>query len=89
MQDTFKYPLGSKARCIVDGFTGVLVAATRYLSGCNRYMLQAESRDGKPGETYWCDEPQLEIVGPGVKVENVRGVVSGGDGPSPPSRDPR
>jgi hypothetical protein len=59
--------LGDKARDIVTGFSGVVTAQTRYLSGHVRVAIQSESldRDGKAIEPEWFDIEQVVVIGKG------------------------
>jgi len=55
--------LGDKVKDVVTGLTGIAVAKTHYLQGCDRIAVQPqELKDGKPVEASWFDEPQLEVV---------------------------
>jgi hypothetical protein len=57
----FKFELGSKAKDLVSGWTGIVTAQARYLNGCVRYCLDTIDKDGKP-TGYWFDEAQLKLV---------------------------
>ncbi len=53
--------LGSMVRDKHSGFAGKVVSRTDFLYGCRRYGVQAEGlHEGKPIETQYFDEPQLE-----------------------------
>ena len=55
--------LGDVARDTITGFTGVVIADTRWLHGCRRLTLQPrELKDGKPIESVTFDEPQLAMI---------------------------
>lgn len=55
--------LGDIAKDTITGFTGVVVAESRYLNGCMRMSLQPqELRDGKPIEWQAFDVEQIELV---------------------------
>jgi hypothetical protein len=55
--------LGDVAKDTITGFTGVVVADTKWLHGCRRLSLQPrEMKDGRPMEGATFDEPQLELV---------------------------
>lgn len=60
--------LGDLAKDNVTGFTGVVIAATEWLNGCRRLVLQPRELDEKGGvkssETF--DETQLTVVESGV-----------------------
>lgn len=75
--------LGDLAKDKVSGYTGVIIARTLWLYGCERFVLQSrEMKDGKPVESCSFDGPQLELVKTGIlEAKNDTG------GPRPePSR---
>lgn len=58
-----KIDLGDVARDMITGFTGVVIATTKWLHGCERMTLQPrELKDGRPIESCTFDAPQLELV---------------------------
>jgi hypothetical protein len=55
--------LGQVVRDRITGYEGTVVAITHWLYGCTRLVLQASGlHEGKPIESYACDEPQCDIV---------------------------
>lgn len=80
--DTFKYELGSKGKCKITGYEGMIVARTEWLHGCRRYVLQsAKLQDsGKPAEPLAIDEDGLELITP---AEPHKMAGTGGDAPMP------
>lgn len=55
--------LGDKVKDVVTGFTGVAVARTTWLHGCDRIVLQPEmGKDGKVPENASFDAPQIVVV---------------------------
>ncbi len=47
----------------LSGLEGVVVARTEWLYGCIRLAVQPSgSKDGKPYEPFWVDEPQVKVV---------------------------
>lgn len=76
--------LGDVARDTITGFTGVVVAETKWLHGCVRLTLQPkELHEGKPIEGLTFDEPQLERV----VVKAAKGTTgTGGPRPEPVRR---
>ena len=68
--------LGKQYKDSISGFEGVAISRTEYLYGCVRVGLEGKA---KPGESLWFDEQRLTLV---------TNATSGGDMPSPPSRDP-
>ncbi len=63
MIKTTDIELGDTAKDTITGFTGTVVAETRFLNGCMRMSLQAtELKDGKPVEWQAFDVEQLALV---------------------------
>ncbi len=59
--------LGDRVKDRISGLKGIAVGITNYLYGCKRIMVQPEeTKDGKPVDTFYLDEPQLEIVKKGA-----------------------
>jgi hypothetical protein len=59
----FKFALLSKVKDTVTGFSGVVMSATNYLTGCDRYSVQpTELKDGRPQDPYAIEEWRLELV---------------------------
>lgn len=55
--------LGDTARDTITGFKGVAIAEASFLYGCRRICLQpTDLKDGKPLDSIYFDEPQLELV---------------------------
>ena len=66
--------LGQKVKDRVSGLTGIATARTTYIQGCNRVSVQPPvNKNGTLPEYKAFDEPDLIVVGKGVKVENVSG----------------
>jgi hypothetical protein len=63
--------LGSKARCKVTGFTGIVIARLEYINGCIQYGIKPpmDKRTGGMPEAQYVDSEQLEVLGPGISVE--------------------
>jgi hypothetical protein len=77
--------LGCVAKDKISGFTGVVVAITEWLNGCQRATIQPkELKDGKPIDAHTFDAEQVEVVEP---ISNSKRKPHGG--PSiPPMRKP-
>ena len=59
--------LGSEVKDKVTGFTGIAVATTHYMQGCNRVLIQPKvDKDMVIPESQSFDEPDLEVVGRGI-----------------------
>ena len=77
--------LGSRVKDKITGFTGIMVATTTHLNGCNRVGVQPiKLKDGIPQDPVWLDEMDVEVV---KKNEKVKGFdKTGGPRPDPPPR---
>lgn len=59
--------LGSRVRDQITGFTGIAVGYSRWMYGCNRFVVESESlKDGKPLGDEWFDEQRIETIDEGV-----------------------
>lgn len=55
--------LGDRVKDSITGITGIAVARTHWLHGCDRITVQPEKLDeGKMPESVTIDEPQLVLV---------------------------
>lgn len=56
--------LGSKVRDMISGFSGVAVAQSVYLYGCERILIEPDRLDEKGSmiESQWVDEQRVELV---------------------------
>ena len=81
---SFKIELGSKAKCKITGFAGIVVGRYEYLHGCRRYSVQPqELKDGKMIESGTFDEDALEIL---EMAEPQKTKDIGGPQKDPPQR---
>lgn len=80
--------LGCVAKDKISGFTGVVIAITEWLNGCQRITLQPqELKDGKPIDNFTFDAEQVEVVTP---IEAPQPKKTGGPSITPMrSVDPR
>jgi hypothetical protein len=64
----FKFEVGEKVKDTITGFQGVIVAKTKWLNGCIRYVVQSRKRtsEGKTVEDT-IDEQQLVSLEPAKK----------------------
>lgn len=52
--------LGDKVKDSVSGFKGIVTGHARYLTGCDQYLVVAESPDGITiSQSAWFNEDQL------------------------------
>lgn len=59
--------LGSRVKDNITGFTGIAVGYSRWMYGCNRVVVEAESlKDERPLGDEWFDEQRIETVEEGV-----------------------
>jgi hypothetical protein len=80
----FKHKLGKRAKDKITGFEGVLTSRCEFLTGCNRYCIQpTELKDGRPIESMYFDEEQIEILGDGIYRNEVSGKKRGACSPDP------
>ncbi len=56
--------LGTKAKCLITGFTGIITAHAKYLTGCDQYCLKPQKlgKDGELKDGVWFDVEQIEVV---------------------------
>lgn len=80
----FIHKLGDKAKDKITGFSGILTARCEFLTGCNRYCIQPqELKDGKPIDSIYFDEAQIEIISEGISEKDVQGEKKGACSPNP------
>lgn len=71
----FKIELGLQAKDKITGFKGIIIGRCEHLFGCNTYGIAPQTYDtdkNKRGETEWFDEGRIEVIGQGVKAEDVQ-----------------
>lgn len=82
--------LGDEVRDVVTGYQGIIVTRSEFLNKCVRHAVQSqELKDGKPVDSQYFDEEQLEIV-TAQKIRSPKVVQTGGprDVPSAVRRPP-
>jgi len=71
--------LGEKVRDRITGLEGIAICRSVWLNGCVRVVVQPqELKDGRPVDTYTCDEPDLVTVAEGITDSD-----GGSHGPRP------
>ena len=83
------FNLGDRVKDIISGYSGIVVARTMWLYGCDRYTVHPEKldQDGKVPDGCSFDEPQLKLVKAGVvKTSVVTPLFTGGPRPEPSRR---
>jgi len=73
--------LGKLGRDKITGFEGIVTCHAKYLYGCDRYCLTPTSRDkdGKMLDGEFLDEGRIEVLGEGIKPQEVQTEKKGGD----------
>jgi hypothetical protein len=56
-----KIKLGDYVEDTLTHFSGCVTAKAEYLKGTTTYLVEAEAKDQKPGETKWVEEGRLEV----------------------------
>jgi hypothetical protein len=81
----FKYALGDELKDTITGFTGIVMARTDYLTGCQHYGLipRKLDKDGNPQDYQWIDESRLVSTGKGLK--DYKAPDTSGPEQNPPS----
>lgn len=80
----FQLELGTTAKDIITGFSGVVIGRACYLTGCDQYALTPIklTTEGKKPKWEWFDDSRLQIVKNKKKIKlNI--VKPGFDGNSP------
>lgn len=78
--------LGDTAKDTLTGFSGIVVATNRNISGCDQVALQPEMKDGNFQESRWFDIERVALVEGGTVAYTDR--RSGAD-TTPPDRSPQ
>lgn len=84
--------LGQKARDIVTGFEGIVLATMQHLTGCNQVCIlpQTLDKDGKRRDGEWFDDSRVEILdAKPIKLTRTPAEVAaspGADEPAPRTR---
>lgn len=82
----FKFNCGDLVKDKITKFKGIIICRMEYLTGCNRYSLQAKDlHEGKPIEWQHFDEDQLEKEKE-KKIKIKSDKTKGGYKPAPPKR---
>lgn len=79
-----QHELGLMAKEKITGFSGIITARCEFLTGCNRYCVQPTGLvNGRPVDSLYFDESQIEIIGEGINREDVTGKEPGACAPNP------
>lgn len=87
----FVFALGEEVKDKITGVTGIVTAQTHWLTGCNTVTIKPRAlKDGVPQDNMSFDEPWLERVGPGLRVDDKPKKARGSrGGPRPPAERAR
>ena len=72
---------GKLCRDKITGFTGVCTGQTKWLYGCDQFILSPRVTEDNPNELKdgkWFDEGRIEIIEEFVKPEDVQVEKTGG-----------
>lgn len=76
--------LGDKAKDKITGFEGLLTGTASYLTGCDQYFVQPETKDGAWTDGKWFDEGRLTVTQVDAIGQNdVKATKPGCDTPAP------
>ena len=65
--------LGMEVRDKISGLTGIVTSVTEFLYGCRRLGVSPkEVKDGLIVDSSMVDEPQLEVVGDGIREDAMQ-----------------
>lgn len=60
--DNFEEQFGKEATDIITGFTGIVSAYSKYITGCGTFLLNTKvGADGKKNDGHWFDEGRLKF----------------------------
>lgn len=71
--------MGKEAKDKVTNFSGIIVTKLESLFGCTQYGIAPKIIDNKRGDTDYFDEGRIEIIGNGIRPEEVKGSHPGPD----------
>lgn len=82
--------MGYRASDKVTGFTGTIVGAIKYLTGCSQYLLQPDCDNNLNNlpEARWFDEGRVKLLSqePVIKAEDLAAPINGADYAPPKTR---
>ena len=84
LQHTFKFELGERVKDVVTGISGVVMARSQFITGCDQYGIcdTKPKKDGSRPDWEYFDENRLIKDGKGIKLPSNKEakVVRGFDG---------
>lgn len=74
--------MGDKVKDTLTGFTGVVIAMTEHMTGCNQlFVLPKSDKENEIKDGFWFDIERIEKIGErAVQIDSRR---TGGDVPAP------
>lgn len=77
VDEEFQFDLGLKAKDSITGFVGTITGVSRYITGCDLYLLAPPiDKDGKHVAAKWFDDNRITILK--SKKKKVRDQDNGG-----------
>lgn len=77
--EIFMHAAGKEARDKVTGFEGKIAYRIEYLYSCNQYgLMPTVDKEGKTRDMEQFDEGRIEVIGEGIKPEEVAAPKRGG-----------
>lgn len=69
-QHTFKFELGERVKDCITGMTGVIMARSNFITGCDQYGIcdTKLTKDGKRPDWEYFDENRLVKTGKGITL---------------------
>ena len=83
--------LGDRAKDIITGYRGIVVAITDWLMGCKRITIQSEElKDGSPVDSKTFDVGHIEVLDAGAIQDRIKNNdnVSNSEKPGGPRPEP-
>jgi len=69
----FSFANGVEVKSKSLDVSGIIIARSEHLYGCNRYLIQLKKRkDNTPGESWWVDEGDLVFISRGIADGKVK-----------------
>lgn len=70
--EIFAIQLGTEVEDKVSNFKGKILVIMEQLHNCSQYYIEPTvDKDGKPRDGAWFDEGRLNVIGQGIKPEEV------------------
>lgn len=84
MSNRWKELQGKEVKDKVTGFVGICTGQTRWMYGCDQYCVTPKADEkGNCKDAKWFDDGRIEVIGQGIKTEEVRVEKNGGSDDHP------